>query len=103
MTWAATIKAKAEYRIVAAASKKGERVVDSWRITELEMDLKVPSYLVALAVGVLEERRIGPRSCVYAHPSLIEAAQAEFRGVTEKYLKAGEELFGPYARGRDDI
>ena len=103
MTWAATIKAKAEYRIVAAASKKGERVVDSWRITEFEMDLKVPSYLVALAVGVLEERRIGPRSCVYAHPSLIEAAQAEFRGVTEKYLKAGEELFGPYAWGRYDI
>lgn len=34
----------------------------------------IPSYLLALAVGQLESREIGPRSAVWAEPSVVEAA-----------------------------
>jgi aminopeptidase B len=61
-----------------------------------EMPQKVPSYLIALAVGDLQMRKIGPRSVVWAEPCLVDAAQKEFDGITEEYLEAGIALFGPY-------
>ena len=40
------------------------------------MEQPVPSYLIALAVGDLAFRELGPRSGVYAEPSLVDAAAA---------------------------
>ena len=102
-TWAASIRVKDEYHIVAAAERKGERVEGGWRVCRFEMATPVPAYLVAVAVGVLETRAVGPRSTLYAHPSTVEAAEAELRGVPEKYLTAAETMFGPYAWGRFDV
>ena len=102
-TWAASIRVKDEYNIVAAAEKKGERVEGGWRVCRFEMATPVPSYLVAMAIGVLERRDVGPRSTLYAHPSMMEAAEQELRGVPEKYLTAAETMFGPYAWGRFDV
>ncbi len=48
----------------------------------------IPSYLLALAVGELESRRIGPRSHVWSEPSVVEAAAYEFAN-TDKYLQTG--------------
>ncbi len=47
----------------------------------------IPSYLVALAVGDLVAAPIGPRSFVWTEPGMVAAAQAEFDGVTELFLK----------------
>jgi leukotriene-A4 hydrolase len=62
----------------------------------------VPSYLIALAVGDLDSRAIGPRSAVYAEPSVLDAAAREFAD-TEAMIAAVEEMFGPYLWGRYDL
>ena len=67
-----------------------------------EMPDPIPSYLIALAVGRLEFRPLGPRTGVYAEPSVIDAAAAEF-AQTENLLAAAEQLLGPYRWGRYDL
>ena len=57
--------------------------------------MPVPSYLIALAVGDLRFKEIGPRTGVYAEQSMLSAAAEEFAD-TERLLQAGEKLFGPY-------
>ena len=62
----------------------------------------IPSYLIALAVGRLESRRVGPRSLVYAEPSVVDAAAWEF-AETEAFVAAGETLLGPYVWGEYNV
>jgi len=62
----------------------------------------IPSYLIALAVGDLQFRPIGKRTGVYAEPSVVDRAAAEFSD-TEKMLEAAEALYGPYRWGRYDL
>jgi leukotriene-A4 hydrolase len=66
------------------------------------MDQPIPSYLIALAAGDLAFRPLGPRSGVYAEPSLVEAAAAEFSD-TEAMIAAVEEMYGHYRWGRYDL
>src|SRR5687768_6912338 len=62
----------------------------------------IPSYLIALAVGDLRFRSIGPRTGVYAEPQVIDGAARELSD-TEKMVVATERLYGPYRWGRYDI
>lgn len=62
----------------------------------------VPSYLIALAVGDLRFRSLGPRTGVYAEPEVIDRAAKELSD-TEKMVVATERLYGPYRWGRYDI
>lgn len=67
-----------------------------------EMPQPIPPYLLALAVGQLACRDLGPRTRVWAEPGVVEAAAWEFSDV-EQMLSAGEGLFGPYAWERYDF
>lgn len=62
----------------------------------------IPSYLVALAVGRLESRDVGPRSKVWAEPSVVEAAANEFAD-TESFIAEGEKLLSKYVWTRYDV
>jgi leukotriene-A4 hydrolase len=62
----------------------------------------IPSYLIALAVGDLSFRPIGPRTGVYAEPSVVDKAASEFAD-TERMVTATEKLYGPYRWGRYDL
>jgi leukotriene A-4 hydrolase/aminopeptidase len=62
----------------------------------------IPSYLIALGVGDLRFRSLGPRTGVYAEPSVINLAARELSD-TEKMVRATERLYGPYRWGRYDI
>ena len=66
------------------------------------MDKPIPSYLLAIAVGDLAARATGPRSAVYAEPSIVESAASEFAD-TEKMIATTEKLYGPYRWDRYDI
>jgi len=66
------------------------------------MPQPIPPYLLAFAVGQLESRDVGPRSRVWAEPSVVEAAAWEFAGVDDM-LTTAERLFGPYDWERFDI
>jgi leukotriene A-4 hydrolase/aminopeptidase len=69
---------------------------------QFEMKQAVPPYLIALAVGDLEFRPIGPRTGVYAEPSVVDKAAAEFSDL-EKMVQSVEELYGPYRWDRYDV
>ncbi|RUL73628.1 M1 family metallopeptidase [Dyella choica] len=62
----------------------------------------IPSYLLAIAAGDLAVKETGPRSAVYAEPSVIGKAAHEFED-TEKMIQTTEQLYGPYRWGRYDI
>lgn len=62
----------------------------------------IPAYLIALAVGELEFRELGPSTGVWAEPGVVERAAAEFQD-TPRMLEAAERRFGPYRWKRYDI
>jgi leukotriene-A4 hydrolase len=66
------------------------------------MNQPVPSYLIALAAGDLALQELGPRSGVYAEPSLLAAAAHEFAD-TEAMIGAVEAMYGPYRWERYDL
>lgn len=67
-----------------------------------EMPQQIPSYLMALAVGELRYQSMSERTAVYAEPSVLEAAAAEFED-TETMMDAVEKRFGEYRWGRYDL
>jgi leukotriene-A4 hydrolase len=72
-------------------------------VFEFKQEQAISSYLVALAVGELEERVIGPRSSVWSEPNMVEAVAYEF-GQTEEFIKYAEEILKQeYVWGRYDI
>lgn len=66
------------------------------------MPQPIPSYLLAIAVGDLQFRSLGPRTGVYAEPGGLEAAARELED-TEKMVDIAEKLYGPYRWGRYDM
>lgn len=64
--------------------------------------IKIPAYLLALAVGHLQGVKIGPRSTVWAEPELVQTAADEFVD-TELFLKTAEEIAGEYIWGVYDL
>lgn len=72
------------------------------KLYKFEQKVPIPSYLIALAVGALESRELGPRSRVWSEPSMVDAGAYEF-AETEEFIKAGEAVAGPYVWGRYDL
>ncbi len=67
-----------------------------------KMNERIPSYLVALAVGDIGFQSTGTRTGVYAEKPMVARAAREFED-TEKMLQAAEQLYGPYRWGRYDL
>jgi len=103
-TYSAAITVPDDLTAVMSANmltQEGE-ATDLGRVFAFELDTPIPPYLIALAVGDLEFREVGPRTGVYAEPSVVEAAAYEF-GEMEEMLEAAESLYGPYRWGRYDV
>ncbi|MBX3700152.1 MAG: M1 family metallopeptidase [Dokdonella sp.] len=99
-TYRAHVVVPKALRAVMSANNDARHALDGdYRFT---MDEPIPSYLLAIAVGDLAVRETGPRSAVYAEPSVVEKAAKEFSD-TEKMIEATEKLYGPYRWGRYDI
>lgn len=67
-----------------------------------EQDIPIPSYLIAIVIGALESREIGPRSHVWAEAGVVDAAAYEF-AETESQLATAEAICGPYVWGIYDL
>ena len=63
--------ARADERRESAAARRRPGIY------RFRMPQAIPSYLMALAVGDLEFRELGPRSGVYAEPAMVEGAAWE--------------------------
>jgi leukotriene-A4 hydrolase len=99
-TYTAHVTAPKALRVVMSADNDAKHALDGdYRFV---MKQAIPSYLLAIAVGELDVRETGPRTAVYAEPSLVAKAAREFED-TEKMIEAAESLYGPYRWDRYDI
>ncbi len=103
-TYSARITVPRGLRAVMSAEQKTPegRETANGRVFEFEMRNPIPPYLIALAVGDIAFESLGPRSGVYAEPSVLPAAAKEFADL-EQMISAAESLYGPYRWGRYDI
>ncbi|XP_047031004.1 leukotriene A-4 hydrolase isoform X1 [Helicoverpa zea] len=97
-TYDAEVTAPEEFTVLMSALRAGVKN----NKTTFRQPMPLPSYLVALAVGVLESRTLGPRSMVWSEKEEIERSAWEF-AETEKYLQAAEKLCGKYEWTQYDL
>ncbi|MBI4424208.1 MAG: M1 family metallopeptidase [Elusimicrobia bacterium] len=113
MTYTARIRAPWPLSAIMSADGNGQEAVarpkdagaldpKRWREFAFRFDKPIPSYLIALAVGDLSFKTLGPRTGVYAEPSVLARAASELEDV-EGMMSAVEKLYGPYRWGRYDV
>lgn len=88
--------------LMAVMSAENPQQKNTSGVYTFKQSKPISSYLLAIAVGDIGFKKIGPRTGVYAEPSLLEKAAWEF-GELEKMIDASEKLFGPYRWGRYDV
>ncbi len=101
-TYDAEVKVDPKLRAVMSALSDDARNGSPSGLYRFRQPRPIPAYLLALAVGRMDFKSIGPRSGVYAEPETIELAAAEFED-TESMIKAVEARYGPYEWGRYDL
>jgi aminopeptidase N len=103
VTYSATIHVPAGLKAVMSAlgnfQEPGQGADGTF---SFKLEQPIPSYLIALGVGDLAFRPLGARTGVYAEPSLVDKAAAEFAD-TEAMVEVTEKRFGPYRWGRYDL
>jgi leukotriene-A4 hydrolase len=104
LTYEAELEVPEPLRAVMSAGPAGEGpgARPGTRVLRFAMPQPIPPYLLALAVGRIESREVGPRSRVYAEPETVDAAAHEF-AETEEMIARAEGLFGPYDWDRYDM
>ncbi|HEV2148916.1 MAG TPA: M1 family metallopeptidase [Longimicrobiaceae bacterium] len=103
-TYSARIVVPEELKAVMSAemlTPEGEPA-QGGRAFRFRMDQPIPPYLIALGVGDLAFRALGPRTGVYTEPAMLEKAAHELADV-EKMVTVAESLYGPYRWGRYDL
>ena len=104
-TWTARIVVPDDLTAVMSGemlTPKGEAAGPGKRAFRFRMQHPTAPYLIALAVGDIAFRPLGPRTGVYTEPSMMDRAAAELVD-TEKMVEAAEALYGPYRWGRYDV
>jgi leukotriene-A4 hydrolase len=97
-TYEAKIRAPAGMTVVMSAAERGRQDQNF----VFKMPQPIPSYLIALACGDIAFGKISERCGVFADPSILAAALAEFSD-TEQMLAKCEAKFGTYGWGRYDL
>jgi leukotriene-A4 hydrolase len=87
---------------VMSAISTGHTIEEETIIYTFAQKVPIPSYLVAIAVGDLEKRSIGPRSHVWSEPCMLDKAEYEF-SETEDFIKAAESFLPAYGWGTYDL
>ncbi|MDN5863833.1 MAG: M1 family metallopeptidase [Gammaproteobacteria bacterium] len=99
-TWNAHITAPTGVRVIMSAINDPDHPLDG--DFRFEQPHPIPSYLMAIAAGDIDVIETGPRTAVYAEPSVVKKAAHEFED-TEQMIETAESLYGPYRWGRYDI
>ena len=103
-TYSAEMKAPSALTVLMSGIREGEPepVDGGLAVTRWKQEVPIQSYLIAIAVGALESRKIGPRSQVWAEASVVDQSAFDF-SETETMLQKAEELCGPYVWGIYDV
>lgn len=100
ITYEARIRTPKTLRAVMSATNDPKaKLTGDYRF---KMEERIPSYLLALAVGDLHFAETGPRTGIYTEPVMVAKAAKEFED-TEAMIVAAEKLYGPYRWGRYDL
>lgn len=79
-----------------------ENVGNDMKLSKFHQPVPIPSYLIAIAVGDLVSKKVGPRSSVWSERELIEQSAFEF-SETDTMLRTAEEICGPYVWGKKKL
>jgi len=99
-TYTAHVKAPKQTRVVMSALNDANHPLNG--DYTFDQPHPIPSYLLAIGAGDIAVKETGPRSAIYAEPSVVGKAAHEFED-TEKMIATAEQLYGPYRWGRYDI
>jgi aminopeptidase N len=99
-TYDARVHAPKDVRVVMSAINEAKHPLDG--DFSFDQPHPIPSYLLAIGAGDIAVKETGPRSAVYAEPSVVGKAAHEFED-TEKMIATAESLYGPYRWGRYDL
>ncbi|KAK2577166.1 hypothetical protein KPH14_003323 [Odynerus spinipes] len=101
-TYSAKISAPQEMTVLMSALLDKVSHTETTKIYEFHQPIPVPSYLIAIAAGVLVSKKIGPRSTVWAEQEYLDRSAYEF-AETETMLQIAEDICGPYVWGVYDL
>ncbi|KAG4085078.1 leukotriene A4 hydrolase [Neocallimastix lanati (nom. inval.)] len=103
LTYEAEMIVPKELRALMSAVLLEEKPLDNdFTSYKFEQKMRIPAYLLAIAVGNIKGIKIGPRSTVWSEPEVVEKAANEFTS-TEDFIKIGEEYLTPYVWGVYDL
>nr|XP_054751062.1 leukotriene A-4 hydrolase-like [Lytechinus pictus] len=104
-TYDAKVTVPCDLVCLMSAVRTGEEpcaIDNSLKTYTFRQTVPMPSYLIAIVVGALESRQIGPRSRVWSEKEFVDRAAFEF-SETEHMLATAESLLGPYVWGQYDL
>ena len=99
-----TYKARVEVpkNLLALMSAENPQQLNDSGIYHFNMNVPIPAYLMALAVGDLRFKSVDQRTGVYAEPNMIDKAAWELADMGKMVITA-EKLYGPYRWERYDV
>lgn len=102
MRFSYTARVQVPADLLAVMSATNPQQKNDSGVYHFQMEIPVPAYLMALAVGDIRFQAIDERTGVYAEPYMLNRAVQEFEDIGEMVKKA-EALYGPYRWGRYDV
>lgn len=100
ITYSADVTVPSDLMAVMSAKNPTEKSTDGRY--HFEMKKPIPAYLIALAVGNLAYKKLGPNCGVYTEPEMLEKAAWEFTDLP-KMINVAEALYGAYQWGQYDV
>ena len=100
ITYSADVKIPSNLRAIMSAENPISKSEDG--LYHFEMKQPIPCYLIAIAVGNLEYRRLGEKCGVYTEPELLLKCAYEFVDIP-KMITAAEKIYGKYQWERYDM
>lgn len=100
ITYSADVKVPEGMMALMSAKNPTKKTKDG--LYHFEMNQPIPVYLIALAVGNLEYRKIGKNCGVYSEPEMIRQVAWEFKDL-RKMIVAAEGIYGKYQWEQYDV
>ncbi len=100
ITYSADVKVPQGMMALMSAKNPTKKTKDG--LYHFEMNQPIPVYLIALAVGNLEYRKIGKNCGVYSEPEMIREVAWEFKDL-RKMIVAAEGIYGKYQWEQYDV
>lgn len=98
VTYSAKVKVLKEFVVAMSANKTNVVESGDHKIYEFSCTIPIPSYLLAIAVGNIAEKKVGARTFVMAEPDQLDRCADELVDL-EKFLITAETYLTPYEWG----